>query len=230
MRRGTSRLEAFVEKLLRDRRPPRFPAEEDDAGLMLSAAALRAGRPGADAPRPEFVEKLERTLRRNVEQEDGRSASPAITRRRLLGGAAVAAAAAAVGAGVDRAVDRGLESGGSGVQAGELVPERNGRWFDVAAVDEVPVGRPLRFSAGAVEGFVVNHGDRIAAVSAVCSHMPCTLQLNESAQRLACPCHGAWFGLDGNPVSGPYYAHGRLQPLAEVRTRVVAGRVQVLGT
>jgi len=219
------RLEAWVERVLRDRRPRHFPAEDDEARTMLAAAALRAGRPSADAPRPEFVEKLERSLRRQVETDDSGAAAPLITRRRLLGGAAAVAAAAAVGAGVDRAVDRSSEGGG--LPSAELVPPHAGRWVDVAAVADVPVGRPLRFSAGAVEGFVVNHGDAVQAVSAICSHMPCTLQLSASGQRLDCPCHGAWFGLDGQPLSGPYYPD-RLQPLAQVRTRVVDGRIQVL--
>jgi cytochrome b6-f complex iron-sulfur subunit len=217
-------VDAFVEAILRDRRPPRFPAEDDEARLMLAAAELRAGRPGADAPRMEFVERLERTLREHVAADDApRAAAPLVTRRRLLGGAAIAAAAAAVGAGIDRAVDRGSEHSSSGTA--ELVPQA-GRWTDVAAVDEIPVGRPLRFSAGAIEGFVVNHGDHVAAVSAMCTHLPCTLHLNAIEQRLDCPCHGAWFGLDGKPMTSSYYPTP-LPALPTLRTRVVDGRVQV---
>jgi cytochrome b6-f complex iron-sulfur subunit len=223
MRRRKRGADAFVEEILRDRRPPRFPAEDEEARAMLAAATLRAGRPGADAPSPAFVEGLERRLRRRVQEETAQGETSLITRRRLLGGAAVAAAAAAVGAGVDRVVDRSVEGGTQ--RDAELVPH-SGRWVDVASLEEVPVGRPLRFSAGAIEGFVVNHGDRVAAVSAMCTHMPCTLRLDTEAQRLDCPCHGAWFGLDGSPVGSGYpYT---LPPLPTVRTRVVAGRVEVL--
>lgn len=192
---------------------------------MLAAAALRAGRPGADAPRPEFVEKLEQRLRREMEGQAAGADASLVTRRRLLGGAALAAAAAALGAGVDRVVDRGIE-GSVGSTAAELVPD-TGSWVDVAAVADVPVGRPLRFSAGAVEGFVVNHGSHIAAVSAICTHLPCTLHFNAQAERLDCPCHPAWFGLDGQPMSSGY-APAALRPLPSLRTRVVDGRVQVL--
>jgi nitrite reductase/ring-hydroxylating ferredoxin subunit len=219
------RLDAFVDRILRNRRPRRFPADDEEARLMLTAAALKAGQPGADAPRPEFVEKLERMLRREVENEAARSRTPLITRRRLLGGAAAGAAAVAAGAGLDRLVDRAVESGAPATTA-ELVPH-TGRWIDVAAVEEVPVGRPLRFSAGAIEGFVVNHGDRIQAVSAMCTHMPCSLVANPTEQRLDCPCHGAWFDLDGRPMPGSY--QDGLRPLPAVRTRVVGGRVQVFG-
>lgn len=227
MRRRRRGVEAFVAAILRDRRPPRFPAEEEEAREMLAAATLHAGRPGADAPRPEFVAALEQKLRRQAQQDEAREATPLLTRRRLLGGAAVAAAAAAVGAGVDRLVDRGTEGGGagSGGQVAELVPAQ-GRWVDVAALADVPVGRPLRFSAGAVEGFVVNHGDRVAAVSAICTHLPCTLELDAPAQRLDCPCHGARFGFDGRPAESTYYA-GALPALPSLRARVVGDRVEV---
>ena len=220
----SSRLDAFVDRILRNRRPRRFPAEDEEARLMLAAAALKAGQPGADAPRPEFVEKLERTLRREVESGTTATRAPRITRRRLLGGAAVGAAAVASGAGLDRLVDRAVEGGAPA--AAELVPH-TGRWIDVAAVEEVPVGRPLRFSAGAIEGFVVNHGDRVQAVSAMCTHLPCSLVANQAEQRLDCPCHGAWFDLDGRPMNGSY--QDGLRPLPTVRTRVVGGRVQVFG-
>jgi cytochrome b6-f complex iron-sulfur subunit len=225
MRRRRKDVDAYVEAILRDRRPPRFPAEDEEAGQMLAAAALRAGRPGADAPRPEFVEKLERTLQRQMQAESGEAVAPSrISRRGLLRGAAVAAAAAAVGAGIDRAVDRGVEGGSA--PSSELVPDQ-GTWSDVAALADVPVGRPLRFSAGALEGFVVNHGDHVAAVSAICTHLPCSLHLDATQTRLDCPCHGAWFGLDGRPVASTYYA-GSLPPLPAIRTRVVDGRIQVL--
>jgi cytochrome b6-f complex iron-sulfur subunit len=224
VRRRRKDVDGFVDAILDDKRPPRFPAEDDDARQMLLAATLRAGRPGADSPRPEFVEKLERALRHQAQAVDAAEASPRVTRRRLLGGAAVAAAAAAVGGGVDRAIEFARDSSTS--PSGELVPS-NGRWVDVAAVEEVPVGRPLRFSAGAVEGFVVNHGDRMAAVSAICTHLPCTLNASPSGQRLDCPCHGAWFGLDGRPINSVYYP-ASLPPLPAIRTRVVDGRIQVL--
>jgi len=226
VRRRRKDVEGYVEAILQDRRPPRFGAEDEEARQLLVASALRAGRPGADAPRPEFVEKLQRRLRREMDGQEGAAAgAPLVTRRRLLGGAAVAAAAAALGAGVDRVVDRSIEGSGGSSTTAELVPAA-GDWVDVAAVADVPVGRPLRFSAGALEGFVVNHGDRIAAVSAICTHLPCTLNLNQSAQRLDCPCHPAWFGLDGKPMSASY-APAALRPLPALRTRVVDGRVQV---
>jgi len=222
--RRRPQVDDFLDAVVRDQRPPRFPAEDDDARAMLAATALRAGQPGADSPHPEFVESLERRLRRAMEVSDD-SGAQRLSRRRLLGGAAAAAAAAVgVGVGIDRIVDRPTEQTAAGPPR-ELVPQA-GRWVDVGSLDDVPVGRPLRFSAGAVEGFVVNHGGgNVAAVSAMCTHMPCTLVFNAADQRLDCPCHNAWFGLDGQPVAGNYPY--RLPALPTVRTRVVSGRVEV---
>lgn len=219
---GPERLDHFVERILRNRRPRRFPAEDEEARAMLAAAALNAGRPGADAPRPEFVEKLERAIRRRVEAGESLERLPVLSRRRMLGGAALGAvAAAAAGVGIDRVVDRALEGSGG---VAEVTPSK-GAWIDVAAVEAVPVGRPLRFSAGAIEGFLVNHGDRIEGLSAICTHMPCTLHANVAAQRLDCPCHGAWFDLQGRPMDGSYQEG--LRQLPAVRTRVLGGRIQV---
>jgi nitrite reductase/ring-hydroxylating ferredoxin subunit len=217
------RVDAYLDAVAGDRRPPRFPAEDEEAPEMLAAAALHAGRPGADAPHPDFVEKLERRLRVAMHGVASGAETGRMSRRRLLGGAAAAAAAAVgVGIGIDRVVDR---AGEPAAHPSELVPQA-GRWVDVGSVDAVPVGRPMRFSTGAVEGFVVNHGGGVyASVSAMCTHMPCTLAFNADAQRLDCHCHDAWFGLDGKPLGSRYpYA---LPPLPTVRTRVVEGRVEV---
>jgi len=55
---ATDRIARFVDALVRDRRPPRYPADPDEAAAMVAAAALKSARPGADLPRPEFVQGL----------------------------------------------------------------------------------------------------------------------------------------------------------------------------
>ncbi|HEV7677864.1 MAG TPA: Rieske (2Fe-2S) protein [Candidatus Dormibacteraeota bacterium] len=224
--RRRSRVDAFLEAILKDRRPPRFPAEPDEARDMLTAAALRAGRPGADAPRPEFVDSLERRLRAEMQAPSPVHPAAPVSRRRLLGGAA-AAVAAAVGAGVgiDRMLGQRGETGLAPQGQAGLVPA-TGSWMDVAAIADVPVGRPLRFSAGAIEGYLVNHGGSFQAISAICTHLPCTLRHDSGAQQLECPCHGATFGLDGTSVQTAGYPYS-LPPLPTVRSRVVDGRLQV---
>jgi nitrite reductase/ring-hydroxylating ferredoxin subunit len=99
---------------------------------------------------------------------------------------------------------------------------RNGTWVPVASVDAVGAGQAVRFTSGAVEGFVVNRGGTIQAMSAVCTHMGCILKFNQSQERLDCPCHGASFNLDGSPLS-----HAYLSSLPTLRSRVRGGTIEV---
>jgi cytochrome b6-f complex iron-sulfur subunit len=51
---------------------------------------------------------------------------------------------------------------------------------------------------------VVNAGNgNFIALSAICTHMGCTVSYNSSAQNFPCPCHGSVFDLNGNVVQGP---------------------------
>ena len=45
---AVNRMAAFVEALLNGRRPPRFPVECEDGGLLRVAAAICAATPGSD--------------------------------------------------------------------------------------------------------------------------------------------------------------------------------------
>jgi nitrite reductase/ring-hydroxylating ferredoxin subunit len=96
----------------------------------------------------------------------------------------------------------------------------------VAAADAVPVGGAARFSTGKVEGVVVNRGGGdFLALSAVCTHLGCILQLDQAAGRLDCPCHRAAFGLAGEVLF-----HQLLQPLPplpRIPVRVRDGHVEV---
>jgi nitrite reductase/ring-hydroxylating ferredoxin subunit len=213
-RRRTRR---FVTALLRDRRPPRFEADAEEARLLQVATALRGARTATDLPSAEFVSGLEEQLRAQLD------AAPAATRppsRRgfLIGGGNAAAAAAGV------AVDLGVRHTDQPDRAaqGELVPS-NGTWRQVATLADLADGRPRRFSAGPIEGVLVPQpGGGVHALSAVCTHRGCLLEAQ--AAQLLCPCHGASFDLQGAPVDREYLT----TPLPRLRSRVVDDRVEVL--
>jgi cytochrome b6-f complex iron-sulfur subunit len=85
--------------------------------------------------------------------------------------------------------------------------------------DNADVKGPVEIDLGAAENaaltntggykiisdiIVVNVGnDNFIALSAICTHMGCTVSYNSSAQNFPCPCHGSVFDLNGNVVQGP---------------------------
>jgi cytochrome b6-f complex iron-sulfur subunit len=217
--REERRLARFVEDVLRNRRPRRFRASAEELEAMRAAAEMRSARPGADLPDPAFVDRLGRRLRRDLDGE----AAPArpVSRRRLLLGAGGVAAAAVAGAAGGVVADR---LAGQGAASPELVPT-GATWRPVMAASAVADGQAVRFSTGAVEGFVVNRGGRYQAVSAVCTHLGCILQQG-GAGRLTCPCHRTTFALDGTVVLHQLPSPPPRLPL--LRTRVREGQVEVL--
>ena len=182
--------------------------------MMQTAALLASGKPGADLPDPNFVERLHRDLRTAA------TASPRdISRRRFLATTGSSAAAAAVG---------GLALGnllghaaGSDTTQETLQPDR-GDWTHVTDLSSLQQRRPVRFSLGSVEGYVVRDGDGVQAVSAACTHLGCIVQ--SSGEKLWCPCKGATFALDGTIVNGNYNAP---RPLPVIQARVEGNSVQV---
>jgi cytochrome b6-f complex iron-sulfur subunit len=214
----SDRLARFVDALLRDRRPRRFPADREEAEAMMAAAALKSARPGADLPRQEFMQGLEKRLAR--EMASGGEPAPVWSRRRLLQLSGAAAAAVVAGIGIDRVAQRTDVT--PAPAPGRDMALSNGRWVAVVATAAVAPEHAIRFSAGAVEGFVVNRSGRIQALSAVCTHMGCIVRFNSAHGTLDCPCHGASFALDGSPIS-----HDYLQSLPRLESRVNGDMVEV---
>jgi len=52
-------------------------------------------------------------------------------------------------------------------------------------------------------GFAVKNGTNVDVFAINCSHLGCSIALNESAKTFDCPCHGSRFHLDGTVLHGP---------------------------
>ncbi len=76
-----------------------------------------------------------------------------------------------------------------------------------AAITVVNVGKIGDYPSGTIKfiskakAFIISDNEGIYAVSAVCTHLGCSL--NNKDNKFACPCHGANFDLTGKVLSGP---------------------------
>src|SRR4029077_6594262 len=52
-------------------------------------------------------------------------------------------------------------------------------------------------------GFVVKNQGKVEVFAINCSHLGCSIALNQAAQSFDCPCHGSRFHLDGTVLHGP---------------------------
>jgi cytochrome b6-f complex iron-sulfur subunit len=217
MNRRIRRVSRWIDDLLHDRGPRGFRRADEDAKVLAAAIELRSASPGAGLPDPQFVESLQQRLARDTQGEVPRASR--VSRRTLLagGGLAVAGAAAGLVVGERLTVPSTAQR--------ELLPN-GAAWTAVAVLADVPDGTARSFDTGSVRGFLVNRGGEIAALSGVCTHLGCLLQLNAQARRLDCPCHNAAFGLDGKVL----FKHmpDALAPLPRMESRVRDGQIEVL--
>ena len=78
-----------------------------------------------------------------------------------------------------------------------------------ASVNEAPAGKigDLRPNTAKIVKFgtrpVLLMRVSEAEYSAVCTHLNCTVQFNESKQLIWCACHNGYYDLNGHVVSGP---------------------------
>lgn len=215
-------LDAFLDDMTAERRPRRDPAPEEQDAYMM-AAQLRLARDGVEEPSAAFLARLER----DVATAAARQASPrkpGVSR----GGFLRTLAGVAGGAGLGVVAVEGVNTLRDAGRPHDLVAEGNGRWYDVAAVEEVQDGGAKAFTAGGVYGYLLNDGGRLHAVSAICTHMGCRLKPTQPVDGragLQCLCHGSRFSRRGAVEHG-------LAPAAlpEINVRVENGRVLALGT
>jgi nitrite reductase/ring-hydroxylating ferredoxin subunit len=214
-------LEAYVAALLADRAPD-LPPGLGRAEIMarVLAGELAGERPGADRLPADVRARLEARL-----DEAGVSPLPDVreplhlTRRRGLTALAGMAAGVLVGVALDR------ELPGLGHPGLPSLVGPNGRWYDVADAAGVPPGAARRFSSGGVDGYLLNEGGRVYALSAICTHMGCHIDWHAAHERFGCLCHGAAFSRHGHVVAGIPPAR-----LPAIAVRVHRGRIYAWGT
>jgi cytochrome b6-f complex iron-sulfur subunit len=93
-----------------------------------------------------------------------------------------------------------------------LFPNRNfgatGREFseatgEVISANSIPQGGSRVGMLAGKPAIVLRQNGEVVALSAVCTHLGCTVAFNASANQFQCPCHGGKYDRDGNVVAGP---------------------------
>jgi nitrite reductase/ring-hydroxylating ferredoxin subunit len=211
------RFERYLDALLVGGRPSPHDVEDRDEAEMarLAAEMSAAADPDEGGPDPAFLDQLRLRMRQAdngiasvqaplpMRAGLGRPRSNVrVTRRQVLVAGLTGAAglaAGAVGATVLQPATGERDwiwDDGTPLVLGDF------EWVTVARADEVPAGSAVRFSTAAFDGFIVNDGGEIRALSAVCTHMGCTLQFRPAWSDLRCPCHSASFDLAGELANG----------------------------
>jgi nitrite reductase/ring-hydroxylating ferredoxin subunit len=219
-------LRRYIQDLLRGRRPRAFRPDDFEAAQIRTAIELQAARPGADAPRPEFLADLHRRLAAQLDDASPKApVRPSATRRQVIVGTSAAAAATVAAVSVDRLVMRGENPTGDENGAGELTPNA-GSWQRVAASSDVPDGAMHPFDLGSVIGFVRRVDGKPEAVSGVCTHQGCRLWFDAPDDRLRCPCHSTSFAPTGQVLTHQLPISPK--PLPALQVREVNGVIEVL--
>ena len=90
--------------------------------------------------------------------------------------------------------------------------------------DELPAGSAMLFKFGGMPALLIHHDDGTwSSMTAVCTHLGCTVQYEKDKQRIYCACHGGIYDAKtGANVSGP-----PPKPLKAFHVEVAEGKVVV---
>lgn len=88
------------------------------------------------------------------------------------------------------------------------------------SLSEIPVGGAKTVRHKGKPFIVVRQPAKVYAVNAICTHLGCIVYWDPSIKQLACPCHTAFFDLNGNVIAGPAPS-----PLPTAEVKVVGDQI-----
>jgi Rieske Fe-S protein len=121
-----------------------------------------------------------------------------------------------------------------------LNKEGSSAWIPAGPLENYPVGIPtlFNFNRTKVNGwektvnsygvYVIRHEDNsITALSTTCTHLSCRVNWTVAEEAYICPCHDAYFDINGQIVKGP-----QPRPLDPYETKVEENNlfIQYLGS
>ena len=70
--------------------------------------------------------------------------------------------------------------------------------------------------------YIVKDGGKLKALSAICTHLGCTVPWDPGRNEFVCPCHGGTYSADGKHISGP-----PRRSLDSLESKVSGGKLMV---
>ncbi len=90
--------------------------------------------------------------------------------------------------------------------------------------NEIPYGAAKEVALNGTPVIVINRkGKGFIALSRVCTHLGCLVGYNRDAEELVCPCHAAFFSLEGKVISGPAPSPLKSFPLRVEADSIIIG-------
>jgi len=82
---------------------------------------------------------------------------------------------------------------------------------DFTRIESFKIGPPTNYPPKTVNEdykakgkfWIVNDGQKVFAISVVCTHLGCTPNWMENERKFKCPCHGSGFTMQGRNFEGP---------------------------
>ena len=111
-----------------------------------------------------------------------------------------------------------LAVGGAGTRflVGDSLEPKSQQWVNVGDLASLPPGQVHRAKYSIrtkdvwreveAEGLLYAYSDdgvEYTVLDATCTHLACNVLWQEAAGQFACPCHGGFFTLEGEVISGP---------------------------
>jgi cytochrome b6-f complex iron-sulfur subunit len=149
---------------------------------------------------------------------DTPEANPSLTRRAFVG-TGIAAAGACYAAALGYPVYQYLAAAAQKAEAESAVKE-----VVLNDVDKLPFPSALVFKFAGRPALLIRHAaDSWTALSAVCTHLGCTVQLDPHQNLITCACHGGVY----NPATGANISGPPPKPLAAFHVVVSQGKAVV---
>jgi len=103
-------------------------------------------------------------------------------------------------------------------------PQKSSQESSIVEVNaaEITMGKSKIVNYKETPTIVINTANGLFALTAVCTHLGCIVQWDETSQEIVCPCHGAKYDLNGNVKFGP-----APKPLTIVKSAMAGDKILI---